>query len=318
MRAATLSRTLAPILLCLALAAQASAGDLRIIAPAAPGSSWDQLAQALKTALADERGESQVEVVNVPGNGGTVGLSQFVAENVDDALLVTGLTMVDASFVHRVPVGLEQLTPIARLSAEPFVVAVPVASPYKNLDELRKAAIEDPGKVTWAGGPAGGIDHVAAVLFMRAIDADGSRLVYVPFLTSAEASVAAAESRVSAVFLSSGEIAAEVKAGRIRVLGIASLSRIAGLEGPTLAQSGIALLLTNWRGVLARPGLPPERRAHLVNRVAGLAASPRWRDLLERKGWQDAFLPPEPFALFLASELARVQSALKETAVVKR
>lgn len=318
MRAATLSRTILLVLLCLARAAPALAGDLRIVAPAAPGSSWDQLAHALKAALADERGETRVEVVNVPGNGGTVGLSQFVAEASDDALLVTGLTMVDATLVHRSPVRLDALTPIARLSQEPFAIAVPAASPYRTLDELRAAAVEDPGKVTWAGGPASGIDHVAAVLFMRAIDADGARLVYVPFLTSAEAAVAAAEGRVSAVFLSASEAAPEAKAGRIRLLGIASTARVEGIEAPTLAESGIALLLVNWRGILARPGLPPERRALLVSRVTGLAASAGWRELLERKGWQDAFLPPDAFAIFLSGELARVKSAVKETTGAKR
>ncbi|WP_375460742.1 Bug family tripartite tricarboxylate transporter substrate binding protein [uncultured Enterovirga sp.] len=318
MRGPALSRTPFAALLCLVVATTAWAGDLRIVAPAAPGSSWDQLAQALKAALADERAVSKVEVVNVPGSGGTVGLAHFVADPSDDALLVTGLTMLDATFVHRSTVGLDQLTPIARLSAEYFALAVPAASPFRDLHELRAAAVADPGKVTWAGGPSAGIDHVAALLLARAIDSDSSRVVYVPFLTSAEAALAAAEGRVSAVFVSSGELAAEVKAGRIRLLGVASPSRIDTVDAPTFAESGITLDLANWRGVMARPGMPPDRRALLEGRVAGLAASAGWRELLQRKGWQNAYLPSEEFGRFLAAELERVKTALKEVGLIKR
>lgn len=302
----------------LGLAGGAVAGELTIMAPSPPGSSWDQLAQALRTGLADERGERDVQVVNVPGNGGTVGLGQFVAEAGDEAVLVTGFTMLDATFLHRVPVALDELTPIARLVADPFVLAVPATSPVRSVDDLRAAVAEDPGKVTWAGGPPAGIDHVASVVFARATDADLSRLVYVPFLTSAEAAVAAGEGRVSSVLLSWSEIAAEAKAGRVRLLGVAATARVPGIDAPILAESGVALHLTNWRGLVARPGLSPEARDALVGRLGGLVASSAWRDLLDRKGWQDAYLPPEPFGAFLRDEQARVKGAMKAAGLLRR
>lgn len=257
-------------------------------------------------------------MVNVPGGGGTVGLARFLTEDSDDAVLVTGLTMLDASFVHRAAVGLDQLTPIARLTAEYFVVAVPASSPYRTIDELRVAALEDGAKIAWAGGPVGGVDHVAAVLFGKAIDADPSRLVYVPFLTSQEAATATAEGRVSSTILSSGDLAAEAKAGRVRLLGVAAPSRISSVDAPALSDSGIALELANWRGLLARPGLPDEKRALLVEQAESVARSAAWRELLDQKGWQDAFLAPDAFGAFIRSEQSRVKAALKAAGLLKR
>ncbi|MDB5590253.1 tripartite tricarboxylate transporter substrate binding protein [Enterovirga sp.] len=302
----------------LGFASAAGAQDLSIVAPSPPGSSWDQLAQALKSGLSDERGERQVRVVNLPGSGGTVGLAQFALEGDDDALLVTGLTMLNAIFLHRVPSGLAEMTPIARLVADHFVLAVPAASPVRSVDDLRAAMAEDPGKVAWAGGPPGGIDHVAAIMLARLTDADVARLVYVPFITSAEAAAAAGESKVSAVIVPWSEIAGEAKAGRVRLLGVAAMARVPGIDAPTLADSGVAMQLSNWRGLLARPGIAPEARARLLRQLDALVGSPGWRELLERKGWQDAFLPPERFGEFLRMEEARVKRALGSAGLLKR
>ena len=164
------------------------------------------------------------------------------------------------------------------------------------------------GRGSWLAG----IDHVAAVLFMRAIDADGSRLVYVPFLTSAEAvGRGRRKPRLGRVPVLRARSAAEVKAGRIRVLGIAStVADRAGSRAPTLARERDRapphqLARRSWLD----PGLPLGASG-VTSSNAGRGPcrlAPLARSACERKGWQDAFLPPEPFALFLASELARVQ-----------
>ena len=300
-----------------ATAGVAAAADLRIIAPAAPGSSWDQLAHALRSALASDLREGSVEVANVPGAGGTVGLAQFLAGPSDDALLVTGLTMLDSVCLHRTPMGPVGLTPIARLSEEPFVLAVPPGSPLKSLADLRASLLDDPGKVTWAGGPAGGIDHVAVILLLQALGIEVTRGSYVSFLTSAEAATAAQEGRVSAAFLALGEITAAAATGRLRVLGTSGPGRLANIDAPTLTDAGIPLQFANWRGLLARAGLGEEARNHLIRRVTGVTGSTSWRDLMARRGWTAAILAGDPFGDFLASEQSKVCQALKAAGMIK-
>lgn len=309
-----------PLLLAsLMLAGAVAATELRIVAPAVPGSSWDQLAQALKSALAEtESGSGWAEIRNLPGGGGTAGLAQFLTEAGDGDLLVTGLTMVDACILQRVPVKVDQLTPIARLSAEPFVVAVPAGSPFKAIAELKAEFASDPAKVTWAGGPAGGTDHVAAIVLAQALGIDPARFTYVPFLASGDAAAALGEGKVGAAMLLPSELAGEVKAGRVRLLALSSDARIEGETLPTLAENGIAVELSNWRGVMARPGLSLARRAELVARVEKALASPTWRDALEKRGWRGAYLSGEAFGTFVASEQARVKAALRGVGLLKR
>jgi putative tricarboxylic transport membrane protein len=107
-------------LLACALAVPASAADYSIMAPAAPGGGWDQTARTMQAALQDEGISGNVQVTNVPGAGGTIGLAQFVNQAAGDPeqLIVGGYVMVGAILTNQSPVSLEMITPIARLTGE--------------------------------------------------------------------------------------------------------------------------------------------------------------------------------------------------------
>ena len=109
--------------------AAAGAVEIRLVAPSAPGTGWDELAQAARLALQRENDAPTITVVNVPGGSGTVGLAQFAEAAPEGSLLVTGLVMLEASIVNRSASQLETLTPIARMSEEHFGLAVPAKSP---------------------------------------------------------------------------------------------------------------------------------------------------------------------------------------------
>lgn len=294
-----------------------ASAELRLIAPSAPGSGWDLLAQAAKAALADEPDSPDVVVSNVPGGGGTVGLGQFLTESSDTTLLLTGLTMLEATIVNRSPVALDRLTPVARLSADPFAVVVPVGSPIASLRDLAAAMKADPTKISWAGGPARGVDHVAAILFVRAIGLDMVRVNYVPFLTSAEAATAVGEDHVTAAILPTAELDAELKTGRLKVLAVTGAGRSDAIDAPTLGELDVPLELVNWRGLMARPGLGTADRDRLAHLAQVIAASPRWREAIVRKGWQSAYLDPEAFTRFLRGEQVRLKEALKGAGLLK-
>ena len=314
-----LQRLLAGALLPIAIGlGGASSADLRVVAPSTPGSSWDQIAQALRAAVADGQRGPAVEVINAPGAGGTVGLARFVADAADADLLVTGAIMLDASLLHRAPVGLDRMTPIARLVVEPFAVVVPAESALKSLGDLKAELGADAARVGWAGGPVGGIDHVAALLLARAMGVEAPRLNYAPFLTSAEAAAAVAEGRVGVAVLSLSEVAVEIDTGRIRTLGISGEVRLNGIAAPTLSEAGINLDIVNWRGLVARPGLPAEQRARLATLAGSVFASAEWQAMIARKRWQNAFMGPEAFGAFLAIEHGRAKSALKAAGLLKR
>ena len=109
-----------------AATAQAQIKSLEIIAPAGPGGGYDQLARATQQVLEEKQLASGVQVVNIPGAGGTIGLAQFVTKSArNPGLMVAGLGMVGAIHINKSPVSLDQVTPLARLTGEyqPLVVA---------------------------------------------------------------------------------------------------------------------------------------------------------------------------------------------------
>src|SRR5918994_3832393 len=124
--------------------------SLKIIAPAGPGGGYDQLARAVQDVLMKEKIATSVQVQNVPGAGGTIGLAQFInSKERDPSLLVAGLGLVGAPFINKSPVNLTQTTPLARLQGEYQPLFVAAASPIRSLGDLIAKFKEDPGSVSW-------------------------------------------------------------------------------------------------------------------------------------------------------------------------
>jgi putative tricarboxylic transport membrane protein len=292
--------------------------ELKIIAPAAPGGGWDQTARSMQQALTASGAAKSVQVTNVPGAGGTVGLAQFVNTKSDpNQLMVNGFVMVGAILTNKSAVSLDQTTPIARLTAEPLAIVVPANSPIKTAKDLSAAIKADPAKVTWAGGSAGGVDHIAVALLAKEAGADPTKINYIPFSGGGEALAAILGGKVTAGISGYGEFEGQVKAGKLRVIAVTSPQRLQGVDAQTLKEQGINLDITNWRSVVAPPGITAEQRKALTEAVDKMAKSKEWAEILKQKGWDDAYLSGDAFAAFLKEEQARVKDVLTSVGLVK-
>ena len=287
--------------------------DLKIVAPAAPGGGWDQTARAMQAAMTGSGIAKSVQVLNVPGAGGTVGLAQFVnaAKGDGSQLMVNGFVMVGAILTNKAPVTLDQVTPIARLTSETLAIVVPANSPIKDAKDLAASLRADPGKVTWAGGSAGGVDHITAALFAQAAGGDPTKINYVPFSGGGESLAALIGGKVTAGISGYGEYEGQIKAGKLRLIGVTAGARLPGLDAPTLKEQGIDLEIANWRSVVAPAGLNDGQRRVLTDAVDRMAKSPAWAETLKQKGWDDAYLSGDAFAAFLKNEQTRVAQVLK-------
>src|SRR5262245_31517375 len=224
--------------------------ELKIMAPAAPGGGWDQTARSMQQALVAAGIAKSVQVTNVAGAGGSVGIAQFVngAKGDGSQLMVNGFVMVGALLTNKSPVTLDQVTPIAKLTEETQVIVVPANSPIKTAKDLAEAVKKDVSKVTWAGGSAGGIDHIMAALFAGTAGADASKVNYIPFSGGGESLAAILGGKVTAGISGYGEYEGQIKSGKLRALGVTSPQRLPGVDVPTFKEQGIDLVLTNWRG----------------------------------------------------------------------
>lgn len=293
--------------------------ELKIMAPAAPGGGWDGTARSMQQALTASGIVKNVQVMNVPGAGGTIGLAQLINQGKGDGsqLMVNGFVMVGAILTNKSPVSLEQTTPIARLTAEALVYVVPSGSPIQNAKDLAAAIKADPARVTWAGGSAGGVDHIAAALTTQAAGVDPTRLNYIPFSGGGEALAAILGGRVTVGVSGYGEFEGQIKAGKLRAIAVTSEKRLAGIDVPTLKEQGIDIAVLNWRSVVAPPGLTPEQRKTLVDTMDRMAQSKEWQEILKTRGWDDSYLSGDAFAAFLKDENARVAAVLKSVGLVK-
>ncbi|WP_244448757.1 tripartite tricarboxylate transporter substrate binding protein [Bosea sp. LC85] len=290
------------------------------MAPAAPGGGWDGTARSMQQALTASGIAKSVQVANVTGAGGTIGLAQLVTAGKGDGsqLMVNGFVMVGAILLNKSPVTLTQTTPIARLTAEALVIVVPTESPIKNAKDLAERVKADPAKVTWAGGSAGGADHILAALFAGAAGGDATKINYIPFSGGGEALAAMLGGRVTAGISGYGEFEGQIKAGKLRVIGVSSPARLANApDAPTFKEQGVDLELLNWRSVVAPPGLNAAQTQALADAVGKMAKSKEWNEILKARGWDDAYLPAAEFATFLKAEEARVAKVMKDVGLIK-
>jgi putative tricarboxylic transport membrane protein len=293
--------------------------DLKIMAPAGPGGGWDSAARSLQQVLTATGASKNVQVVNVPGAGGTVGLAQFVNNAKGDGtqLMVMGITMVGAVLTNKSPVGLDAVTPIARMTGDPLVVVVPANSPIKTLKDLAAAIKADTSKVVWAGGSAGGADHILAGLVAMQAGGDAAKLNYVPFSGGGEALAEMLGGRVSAGVSGYNEFESQIKAGKLRALAVSTGKRIDGVDVPTIKEQGLDVEVVNWRGVVAGPGITAPQKAALSAAVTTALKSPEWAKIAKARGWDDAYLDADAFAAFLKSDQQRVKDVLTSIGLVK-
>lgn len=295
------------------------ADDITIMAPAAPGGGWDSTSRTMQKAIADAGLTAKsVEVYNVAGAGGTVGLAQFVEQEKGkpESLMVMGLVMVGAIRTNSAPVDLGSVTPIASLTAEWEAIAVKADSKYQTLDDLVAAFKADPKSIAWGGGSAGGTDHILVGLIAKAAGVDPLGINYIAHSGGGEALDAILSGAVTAGVSGASEFADQVAAGSMRYLALSSDAPVAGIDSPTVRDAGLDVVLANWRGVVAAPDLDPLERDAIVAFVGKLHDSAAWKAALEANGWTDYFQAGDDFDAFLDAEVIRVEAVLKDIGLI--
>jgi putative tricarboxylic transport membrane protein len=291
---------------------------INIMAPASPGGGWDQTARAMQTALSKTTGQN-VQVYNVPGAGGTVGLAQFVNDAKGDPhqLMVGGMVMVGAIQTNKSPVTLDQVTPLASLTSEAEAIAVAADSKYESLQQLIDDFKADPTAVSWGGGSAGGTDHILIGLIAKAVDIDPAKINYIAYAGGGEAKAAILSGAVSAGVSGVGEFRDQVEAGAMRFLAVSSDQPIEGVDAPTIKESGIDVVLYNWRSIFGPGDMTPEQRDAVVAAIQKMHDSAEWQEALTANGWSDFFQTGDDFANFLKSDRTRIEGILREVGLVQ-
>jgi len=280
-------RALLALLAVLGLAVPVPAqppASLKILIPADPGGSWDQMARAMEQALRTEKlVAGPIRLTNRGGGDGTVGLARFArVKGEAGSLMVMGQTMIAAIVTGGSPRTLTSVTPIARLTSEPAVIVVPASSPFRTLKDLTERLKKDADTVSITGGSRGGSDHILAALIAESQGVPASRVNYVAYAGGGDAVAALLEARVAA-----------------------------GIGGWGELQAHVAIEFGNWHGVVAPEGISAADRKALLDTMDRLAKSATWKQTLRKQSWEDAYLAGAAFGEAIKAETARIATVLR-------
>ena len=281
---------------------------ITMIIPFPPGGVADAVGRPVADALSRLLGQPVV-VENRAGAGGGVGMAQVARAKPDGYTVMMALSSVTIlpeadRVLERAPMyTLDQLTPIARFTADPTVLVVRADSPWQTLDDFIADARRRPGAITFGSSGNYGTMHVPMEMLKQA---SGTFMLHVPYTGAGPAIVGLIGAQVDALATGPATIVQHVKAGRLRALAHWGDGRLTSLpDVPSLEQSGMKVRFSQWAGLFAPAGLPDAVTARLRDAAARAAKDDRVVKSITGAGTPIQFLDSPAFAGFVKDD-ARV------------
>ncbi|KMO75948.1 tripartite tricarboxylate transporter substrate binding protein [Mycolicibacterium obuense] len=311
-----LTRSVLALMLLFAIAPTAAAapyptGPVTMTAGAGPGSGFDLTIRSVVDALQAERIVNvPLPVQNRPGNSGSDFLAAMVEQyrGADDQLSVASLATMMNQIRGVSRYGYRDVTMIARLMTEYFVVVTTPASPYQNLTDLMAAVRADPNRVTVGAAPD---DEAPFDLLVSAAGGDPRATRYVAHEGGGEQTAALLGGEVEVAIGGVSEFVDQIRSGQLRGLGVLSEDRLPGLDLPTAREQGLDVTLANWRGLYGPPAMPQYAVDYWRQALATMVQTPTWKGIAERSGFVTTFMVGDELQAFLADTQADAEAAYR-------
>ncbi len=290
---------------------------IRFIMPYPTGGSIDIVGRLVAQRLAENFGQPVV-VDNRTGAGGTVGTETAAHAPPDGYTMVMGGTGTLALSPHlqrKLPYDpVRDFAPVTLLVIIPYVLVANPQLKANTVKELIALAQARPDEINYGSGGNGSAPHLAAEMFKRMANV---RLVHVPYKGSTPAINDTISGQVQLTFTGIPSVAAQIKAGRVRALGVTSTKRATALPSvPTIAEAGVpGYEVSPWFGVL----LPARTPAAIVTRLNGeivkVLQNPSVHERLAAEGVEPVGNSPAQFAAIIKRELAKWGQLIRETGI---
>jgi putative tricarboxylic transport membrane protein len=297
-------------------------GQGECIAPSNPGGGWDMTCRSTSAVL-QKTGmfKESIYVTNMPGGSGAVAIANIVTKRKGDTNLIVAasnaLTFTVA--LGRTPHTYKDIIPIAQIGAEIGGFFVKEDSKFKTVTDIANAMKADIKSVSFSGGSApGGQDHMKVAMFAKAIGADPTKVVYVPFQGGGEAltSVLGGHTQVGALDIS--EAAGQLEAGKIRGVGVLSEKRSTKFPDiPTFTEQGVKVNYTVWRGFYMAPGTSADAVKWWTDTLKKMVTTPEWQAEAKKVGMEPIYMFGDDFAKFVNKDAEESRALLKELGFVK-
>jgi putative tricarboxylic transport membrane protein len=298
----------------IAEAAPYPTGPVMMTAGANPGSGFDLTVRSVVDALQKEHiVEVPLPVQNRPGGSGADFLAMLVQHHrgADDQVAVTSLSMMVNQLSGKSGYGFGDVTMIARLMTEYFVVVTRPGSPFNNLNDIMAAIKADPARVEVG---AAYDDEAPFDLLVSAAGGAPSTVHYVTHEGGADQSAALLNGDIDVAIGGVSEFVDQVTTGDLTPLGVLAENRLPGLDVPTAREQGLDVTLSNWRGLYGPPEMPPYAVEYWQTALARMVESPTWKRIAERSKFTTTFMVGDEFQTFLAKTQEDVKTALQAAA----
>jgi tripartite-type tricarboxylate transporter receptor subunit TctC len=293
------------------------AKPVRLIAPSGPGSPSDIRARWIADKLSLALGQPVV-VENKAGAGGNIGTEAAAKSAPDGYTLILahqGTFAINPHIYARTGYDpVKDFAPVSRIVVSALLIAVHPDAPVKSVAELIQLAKQSPGQLTFGSPGSGTPPHLAGELFRRMA---GIETVHVPYKAAAPALFDLIAGRLSYTFDSLAIQMPQVKAGKIRALGVTSAQRFVSLPDiPTVAESGLpGFEYWSWQGICAPAGTPAQVVSRLNEEMLRILATPHAKEWFAAQGGEPMAEAPEQFAAFIAADHARWAKIIREAGI---
>jgi tripartite-type tricarboxylate transporter receptor subunit TctC len=289
---------------------------VRLVVPFPPGGGTDAIARVVAVKLSQIWGQEMV-VENKGGGATSIGTDTVAKADPDGytVLLQSVPLSVNKFLFATLPFDpVADLAPVSLICDYPNVMAVPMNSPAKTVQEWIDHARANPGKMTYASSGYGTSVHLSGELFRRMAKVD---IRHIPYRGAGPAFNDLIPGRVDVMFNNMGAVLPHIQGGKLRALGTTSLKRARELpDVPTIDESGVpGFDVTGWYAFFAPAKTPPEIVAKLHADTVKALADPVIRQRLDNLGVGVIGSSPEELRAFLKREMDKWGVIIKEAGI---
>jgi tripartite-type tricarboxylate transporter receptor subunit TctC len=289
---------------------------MSMIVPFPAGGQADLAARPIAHALEQILGKSVIVDNRAGGAGGAIGNAAAARAEPDGYTLLMTLSSLavlpeaDRLFDRPPVYEVSQFAPIARVLADPTLLAVPASAPWKTLEEFVADAKKRPGEIRYGSSGPYGTLHVAMEMFAASA---GIKLLHIPYRGAAPALNAILTGTVDAVASAPGTLRQQVDDGKMRVLANWGAERIASFPDlPTFKERGYKdVEFYIWAGLFAQQALPEPIMTKLRQAMAQAVKSPDVIKTFETAGSPVAYMDAPEFSKFVETDSARLVAAVR-------
>jgi putative tricarboxylic transport membrane protein len=285
---------------------------IELVSATGAGGGSDLVARMVADIIAKEKLLPQpVFVVNKPGGGGAVGQTYVAARRGDPYIFLQAATnLVAAPIRTGLDIGVDRFTPLGAIGFDLNAISVAENSPYRTLKDLVAAARDKPKTISVGTTSPGGGAHS---MMHRLEKLSGARFNIVSFKSGAETVTAVMGGHIHATAENLGEVLGQVEQKNLRLLGVPSAKRIAGLPNvPTLKEQGFDIHAGGLRAFVAPAGIPRDAARALEDTLAKVHKSTAWREYMAKNMYEDVYMNAEEFRKWLASQQVEMREFLTE------